>query len=160
MDSSHLSQSLFIQRRCLLKYTFQCLIDLSLLKVQVIWRCANLWLRLWRDRVCTRCWGLCRKRVGRLFRWWIGVLVLKFESRWRSRLAKWSCKSWHWLPWGRKPCQASSPKIKGYYPVVFVFVVYHSETALWVVVENHTADYLVGTLHDADAEVAFFEETQ
>ena len=50
--------------------------------------------------------------------------------------------------------------MKSDYPVVFVFVVYHSETALGVVVENDTTDDLVGALNDADAEVAFFEKTE
>ena len=41
-----------------------------------------------------------------------------------------------------------------------MFVVDHSEAALGVVVEHHTADYLVGTLDDADAQVALLEQTQ
>ena len=41
-----------------------------------------------------------------------------------------------------------------------MLVVYHSETALGVVVENYTANYLVWALHDADAEVAFLEKTK
>ena len=160
MDSSHLSQSLFIQRRCLLEYTFQSLIDLFLFKLRVIWRFANLWPRPGRGRECIRCWGLCRKRVGRLFRWWIDVLVPKSESQWKSRLAIWNCRNWRWLLGDRKPCRASSPKIRRDYPVVFVFVVYHSETALGIVVENDAADDLVGALNDADAQVTFFEKTE
>ena len=41
-----------------------------------------------------------------------------------------------------------------------MFVVYHSETALGIVVENDAADDLVGALNDADAQVAFFEKTE
>ena len=41
-----------------------------------------------------------------------------------------------------------------------MFVVYHSETALGIVVENDAADDLVGALNDADAQVTFFEKTE
>jgi stringent starvation protein B len=147
MDSSHLSQSLFIQRRCLLEYTFQSLIDELFGDLQIS--------------------GLAPEEVENVFvvgDCAVNVLVDFFVDGLTFLFRNLKVNERVDLPNGIVGIDVDFSEIESLVepvvPVVFVFVVYHSETALGIVVENDAADDLVGALNDADAQVAFFEKTE